>query len=210
MPFFVVLSIYTIQSAPLDQGHELQKLHEALKQFIVRGQMVIELIPPLSFIIARCAESWVSPINVVSQGAWFALLMGSSCQLRALFSRRCIFLLALSVGCFSVNLSTKPDHPFGTSNNVAECLLALAFSYFFYLQDVPADLKSIESIFGALEILPVLAFMLGCNTLDAGFCYVFVFIHRCYDIFVRIADQRRSMVCQQPITLHSEGLMCFP
>lgn len=157
---------------------------------------MVELIPPLSFIIVRRAALWASHINTTSQAVWFTLLLGSSFQLRAIVPRRYISLLALLIGIFVVNLRTQPYHPLDTSNNIAECLLALTFSYLSHLHMVTSDMRSIESIFGVLEILPVAAFMLGCNTLDAGFCYIFIFMHRCYDIFVTIADQRKSLVCQ--------------
>lgn len=193
----VLLSIYTIPSDLPYQTQELLKLHEVLSEFILRGQTVVELIPPLSYVIAWYTKSWASYVDVISQLIWAAPLMGHIFYACAGRFRRDMVSATLFIGWLAVHSHFKPGLglPFSTANNIAECLLGLSFAYPFYICYVPAEVRLMESFFGVMEVLPIVSISLGCNTVDAGFCYSYVFLHRISSIFVEIADQTQSMVC---------------
>lgn len=52
-------------------------------------------------------------------------------------------------------------------------------------------LRSVEDAMGVMEILCITALALGCNILDACFCYAVICLHRMTSIFAKISDRSR-------------------
>lgn len=169
-------------------------LHATISEFLKRGQMVLELLPPFSYLLARLPTTQLTLVAF-----WLRLSLSFTGTLFvAPPSRTSGFtgaILAAPAALYSLYpISQWTVNALTISRDIGDACLTLCFSFILFTTNSVTDLLHWESHFGLLELLPVVALALGSNMLDTGIYHVMLLVYRLRPTFDDLADTNRTVV----------------
>ncbi len=152
-------------------NNEVETRHQVLSDLLGRGQLTVELFPPLSYFLSVFLLS--SALTIIARGsrltmahmvAWDSALDAAHTSTRLISAQRrwwpvlmSCYILALLIPLYGTTMSHE-ESALEASSALAACTLILA-----------AVLRRIPS--WAAQVLVITAGMLGCNALDWAACY---------------------------------------
>ncbi|KAI1138324.1 hypothetical protein F5Y05DRAFT_35581 [Hypoxylon sp. FL0543] len=166
---FLGLLTATLGGKPVD---EVRRRHLANVELLARGQITLDLFPPLSYLFAMAVpESALRPATIAAR------LISVSMILRQTPNGSCRWLVS-TILCVALPFILEPwqglkdmnageeTHSLNSSAAVAACLLLLSLSNF--------RSRSGARLTGARQVSVILAAMLGCNAADWILTYAII------------------------------------
>lgn len=170
LAIFLILQLTRQKTVDIDT----RQLHNVLAAFIARGQLVIELFPPLSLILAaqllRVNISWVavgSRLLIASALVYSLPLQPATQHIRSYFL--CAIALALIYFLLKSRGSPALD-PFTAASNPGSCIQVLVVMNILTIKSRRRVWAS--GIFGVSEMLLIIGCCIGNNPIDSATSYL--------------------------------------
>ncbi|RPA77431.1 hypothetical protein BJ508DRAFT_170173 [Ascobolus immersus RN42] len=173
----LLLSVLSLGYSPA-----VKQVHEGLGGILRKGQLAIEVLPPLSLVItAHFTPAILTSLSKLADVFVPCVLVGHGLGFR--FAK----IVALSVfffltwKLFAEHISTTASVArtgLEASASLANAFLTLGLLFVFESPVIPKAVQAADNIVGFAEIMVIYGFVLGSNVVDGLFAYGVVFLNR--------------------------------
>ncbi|KAK0112619.1 hypothetical protein ONS95_014362 [Cadophora gregata] len=197
LPLLIIGFISVYRARP-QYNPEAVTLHDVLASFTKRGQLAIELFPPLSLVIGSLPNARLL-LNIASQIGWIFVGVVYVSRLRVHNTELQSNLSGKAATCFLVipiiwlSNWTEIEDLLPLQNDIADALLTMSILMTLAYNHTPRWLR-ILSFLGLGETLIFASCAIGCNSIDSLAAYILIFLTRAMSIGRRIADRNCSAV----------------
>lgn len=199
---FLGLALNALQDYP---NSSLNHIHITLAEFLSRGQLVIELLPPLSYLIAQHIHGYYLLTIDLGSLLCCATLMFSTILTGWTTKARLWLLVQFAVlySGISVILPLQRQDSIlllnswtalGTANNISTTLLLYCIYIETYILGSKTSLQYFTILSGVSDFLCIIAGLLGYNTVEFYLCIFVVSVFRVYKVLDITKEASTSMV----------------
>ncbi|KAI0202300.1 hypothetical protein F4808DRAFT_421150 [Astrocystis sublimbata] len=180
--FILLVTIVTCFST-YSHDANIEHFHDTLTLFLSKGQLSLELLPPLSLLIARLLSPlYLTAAGIIAKSLTILLQLHRICaNEKSLDGRLCMLLVSFALSYISSSVRNVHWTALHSCSSISDLILTVVSFRF------TEDILSIESARWArgIDVMMAIAWVLGCNLGDVVTIFSVILFQRVARVVVK-------------------------